>query len=180
MKKKARLPMRKFLFFIFLVVGVALFADEEVEKASSFTLKSMDNKTVCLDSLRGHYVIVDFWAIYCKSCVEGLDAMKDIYKTYKDRGLVYLAINEDGPRNISKVPGFVKGHQWEYTILYDPKQEVQQLYGIQAIPETFIIDIEGNIILRHRGYKKGEEKEIEKKLSEILPEAGGDDGKEEN
>ncbi|GAH17626.1 unnamed protein product, partial [marine sediment metagenome] len=62
------------------------------------------------------------------------------------------------------------GHKWEYTILYDPIQEVLQLFGIQAIPETFVLDKDGNIILRHRGYKKGDEELIEEKLKELLPE----------
>lgn len=161
--------MRNLIIVFFLLFAISLSA-EEVEKAPSFSLKSMENKTVCLDSLLGNYIIIDFWAIYCKSCVEGLDAMKDIFKTYKERGLIFLAINEDGPRNVSKVPGFVKGHKWEYTILYDPIQEVLQLFGIQAIPETFVLDKDGNIILRHRGYKKGDEELIEEKLKELLPE----------
>lgn len=145
--------MKNLIIVFFLLFAITLSA-EEVEKAPSFFLRSMENKMVCLDSLLGNYIIIDFWAIYCKSCVEGLDAMKDMFKTYKERGLIFLAINEDGPRNVSKVPGFVKGHKWEYIILYDPIQEVLQLFGIQAIPETFVLDKDGNIILRRRGYKK--------------------------
>ena len=163
---------------VFLFFCICLLIAEESEIAPSFSLKSMENETIYLDSLFGNYIIIDFWAIYCKSCVEGLDAMKDMFKTYKERGLIFLAINEDGPRNVSKVPGFVKGHKWEYKILYDPIQEVLQLYGIQAIPETFIIDKEGNIILRHKGYKKGDEEAIEEKLKELLPEEECDVEKE--
>ena len=166
--------MKYFIFLIPFICTIALFA-EDVEKVPSFCLESMENEIVCIDSLRGNYVIIDFWAIYCKSCVEGLDAMKGIFAKYKDRGLVFLAIDEDGPRNISKVPGFVKGHQWEYTILYDKNQEVKNLFGIQAIPETYIIDTEGNIIYRHRGYKKGDEQEIEEKLEELFPKNEGDE-----
>jgi len=160
------------------VPSMTLLAEEEVEKAPSFSQKSMNNKTVCLDSLLGNYIIIDFWAIYCKSCVEGLDAMKPLFNTYKDSGLIFLAINEDGPRNISRVPAFVKGHKWEYTILYDSNQEVQHLLGIQVIPETFILDKEGNIIFQHRGYKKGEEKIIKEKLEELFPEKTDNEGKE--
>jgi peroxiredoxin len=142
---------------------------EELEKAPSFCLTSIDNETVCLDSLEGSYVIMDFWAITCKSCVEGLDALKETYEEFKERNLIYLAIDEDGPRNKSKVPGFVKGHQWEYTVLYDTNQEVKNLYGIQAIPELFIIDPEGYIVYRHRGFKEGDEEDIREKLEELLP-----------
>jgi cytochrome c biogenesis protein CcmG/thiol:disulfide interchange protein DsbE len=142
---------------------------EDLEQAPSFCLNSMDNEIICLDSLAGNYVLVDFWAITCKSCVEGLDAMKEIYEAFKERGLIFLAITEDGPRNISKVPGFVKGHQWEYTILYDTNQEVKDLFGIQAIPETYIVDPEGYIVYRHRGFKKGDEEDIREKLEALLP-----------
>ena len=159
--------------FILLLFSITL-SKEELEKAPSFSLRSMENETIYADSLLGNYVIIDFWAIYCQSCVEGLDAMKDLFKTYKDKGLIFLAINEDGPRNISKVPGFVKGHQWEYTVLYDSYQEVKDLFGIQAIPETYIINPEGYIIFRHRGFKEGDEEDISDKLAELFPEEGDD------
>lgn len=168
----------KFYFIVFIITlffSLNLFAEEEMEKAPSFCLKSIENETICLDSLLGNYIIIDFWAIYCKSCVEGLDAMKDIFAIYEERGLIFLAINEDGPRNVSKVPGFVKGHQWEYTILYDPNKDVQDLFGIQAIPETYLLDTNGNIIYRHRGYKEGDEIEIKEKLEELFPEKEGDE-----
>lgn len=151
---------------------------EELEKAPSFCLTSINNETICLDSLAGNYVVLDFWAISCKSCVEGLDALKEIYAEFKERGLIFLAINEDGPRNISKVPGFTKGHQWEYTILYDTHQEVKDLFGIQAIPESYIVNPEGYIVYRHRGFKEGDEEDIREKLEELLPakEEDGDQG----
>ncbi len=149
---------------------------EDLEKAPLFSLTSMENEIVSLDSLLGRYIVMDFWAITCKSCVEGLDAMKEIYEDFKERDLVFLAISEDGPRNMGKVPGFVKGHEWEYTILYDSDQEVKDLFGIQAIPETFIIDPEGYIVYRHRGFKEGDEEDIREKLEEFLPprEENGD------
>jgi cytochrome c biogenesis protein CcmG/thiol:disulfide interchange protein DsbE len=165
----------KLFFTVFVVLSMAcVLSAGELEKAPSFCLKSLDNETICIDSLIGNFVMVDFWAIYCKSCVEGLDAMKEVFAEFKEKNLIFLAISEDGPRNISKVPGFVKGHQWEYTVLYDPDQEVKNLFGIQAIPETYIIDTEGFIVYRHRGFKEGDEEDIKEKLKEFLPE------KEEN
>ena len=170
--------MRLFFATIFLLAIPGMLCTEELEKAPSFCLRSIDNETICLDSLAGNYVVIDFWAIYCKNCVEGLDAMKEIFAEFKQRGLLFLAIDEDGPRNISKVPGFVKGHQWEYTILYDPDQEVKDLFGIQAIPETYIVDPEGYIVYRHRGFKEGDEEDIREKLEELLPEKEEDGDKE--
>lgn len=161
--------MRLFLAICMLFCVACMLGAEDPEKAPSFCLTSMDNETVYLDSLAGNYVILDFWAITCKSCVEGLDAMKEVYAAYKERGLIFLAINEDGPRNKSKVPGFVKGHQWDYTILYDTNQEVKDLFGIQAIPETYIVDPEGYLVYRHRGFKEGDEEDIRDKLEELLP-----------
>jgi len=174
--KKIILLISIFLLALILSVG----AKEELEKAPSFSLNSMENETVYLDSLLGQYVVIDFWAIYCKSCIQGLDDMKDIFNKYKEKGLVYLAINEDGPRNISKVPGFVKGHKWGYTVLYDENEEVKQLFGIQAIPEVYLLDREGNIILRHRGFKDGDENVIKEKLEELYPEEEGNSEEETN
>ena len=170
--------MRIFISVIMVFSLACALGSEELEKAPSFCLKSIDNEIVCTDSLLGSYVVIDFWAIYCTSCVDGLDAMKEMYAEFKERGLEFLAIDEDGPRNISKVPGFVKGHQWEYTVLYDPDQEVKDLFGIQAIPETYIVDPEGYIVYRHRGFKEGDEEEIREKLEELLPEKEEDGDKD--
>lgn len=172
-KKEKSGTYMTFLIIILVLVSFTFLFGDDVEQVPSFSLKSMDNETICVDSLRGKYVVIDFWAIYCSSCVDGLDAMKDIFSEYKDRDLIFLAINEDGPRNKSKVPGFVKGHQWEYTILYDTDQEVKNLFGIQAIPETYIIDPDGNIVYRHRGYKEGDEQDFKEQLEELLPEPEG-------
>ncbi len=167
--KKVIVYIPIFLLVLFFSIG----AEEELEKAPSFSLKSIENETVYLDSLLGQYVIIDFWAVYCKSCIQGLDAMKDIFSEYKEKGLVYLAINEDGPRNISKIPGLVKGHKWEYTVLYDKNGEVKELFGIQTIPEVYLLDEEGNIILRRKGFIDGDENVIKEKLEELYPEEEG-------
>jgi thiol-disulfide isomerase/thioredoxin len=63
--------------------------------APSLTFKSTDNKAISLASLRGKPVLVDFWATWCLPCVASMPQMAEIYQQTKDKGLVFLGVDED-------------------------------------------------------------------------------------
>ena len=73
----------------------------------------------------------------------------------------------DDSRGLAKVPGIVTSKSWPFTVLADTKQELQQNLGFQTVPETFLLDGEGNIVYTHSGYNAGDEFELEEKLKEL-------------
>jgi len=143
---------------------------DEFPLAPRFTLKTVDNEVVVLDSLLGKGpIVVSFWATWCKPCAAEHDRLRKIYEELKGRGLEILAISQDGPRSVSRVKPFATGRKLQYPILLDPEKEVGRLYNISAIPALFILDGEGRIRFTHRGFKPGDEVLLREEIERLLP-----------
>jgi len=152
-----------------LLVLPLVYGEESAKKAPGFSLKDLNKKEVVLDSLLGKGpIVVDFWATWCKPCLIELDHIRDIYKELKEKGLTVVAINEDDPRNVSKVKPLAASHRWEFQILLDPNKRVKRLYQVVAFPTTFVLDAKGNIKNKHIGYTQGSEIELKKEIEKLL------------
>lgn len=137
----------------------------------SVTIKTLDGKSVNIQDYtnNGKITVVSFWASWCTPCKRELDAVNEHYDEWVEKyDLQLLAITIDDARGLSKVPAMVKSKGWEFTILADSKQELQRALSFQTIPQTFLIDQNGNIVYSHNGYNPGDELELEKKIAELL------------
>jgi len=143
----------------------ALAAAADVQ-APAFTLQSVDGKTVSLAQYKGDVVMINFWASWCGPCRQEMPLLDDIYKQYKDMGFVLLGVNvEPDPHNanawLSKTPV-------SYPILYDPKSQVSQLYSVQAMPTTVIVDRQGVVRFVHNGYLPGDENQYMNSIRSLI------------
>ena len=167
------------LFAVSVILVAAASADDIGEgKFPDFKLKSPSGCDVVLADLIGERpIVITFWATWCKPCKKELEKMKPIFDELKD-DIYFIAICEDGPRSRSKVPPYIKSEGFEYFIALDKNKDVMMRAGVSDIPDFFILDLEGNIIYRHRGYKLGNElkhkKAIEKLLSSLPTTAESD------
>ena len=135
--------------------------------APDFTLNDPEGKPVTLSSLRGQYVIVDFWASWCKPCRAGNPAMKELYAKYHDKGLEIIGVSDDTDHNAWKQAIEQDQTPWihvvdEFPVEHKPAR-VGTLWGVHYIPAYFLLDKEGKII------GKMEHEELEAKLAELLP-----------
>jgi len=129
---------------------VALKATMPGVVAPDFTLKDRDGNDVTLSSLRGQYVIVDFWASWCGPCRAGMPGMKELYAKYHEKGLEILGVSDD-----SKYEQWVKALDedqlpWvnvidEFPIKNRPSR-VGTLYAVHYIPAYFLLDKDGTMI----------------------------------
>jgi peroxiredoxin len=94
--------------------------------------------------------------------------MDDIYSRYQDLGFTILAVNVD--ENRDEALRFLGNVPVNYPILYDPESSVSELYEVQAMPTTLIIDRDGNARYIHYGYKPGYEAEYEAQIRELVRE----------
>ena len=127
-------------------------------------LKSLDGKTVSTDDFikDGKVTVISFWATWCSPCKRELDAIADIYPDWVDEyDVEVIAITIDNSRQLTKVPGIVSSKKWDYTVLSDSKQKLQRALNFETIPQTFVLDKEGNIVYSHNGYNPGDEDELE-------------------
>jgi peroxiredoxin len=166
------------LAFILLIPLIFAFADEEeVMDAPDFTLEDVDGNTVCLDSLLANGpVFMSFWALWCKMCIKELDALKPYYAEFDSMGINLLAISVDKARSVPNVKPFAKSHKWKYVIVMDPEDILRDLYNVQAMPSSFIINQDKQIVFTHMGYKPGDEEILIKTMRKLFVEGNDETG----
>lgn len=126
-------------------------------EAKDFTLQDLDGRPVRLGNLRGKVVILEFWATWCEPCRYEMPVVEGLLQRFKDEGLVVLGINDENP---SVARRYVEEGGYTFPTLFDKDQTVAGLYGVRAIPALFVIDRQGQIVGRHRGYGPGSEEKI--------------------
>lgn len=136
----------------------------------SVEVKTLEGKTVNIQDYlgKGKPVVLSFWATWCAPCKKELDIIADMYPDWQEQGVELLAITIDDARQLAKVPGMVASKGWEYTIISDSKQQLQRSLNFQTVPQTFLVDGEGNIVYSHSGYQPGDEVELEDKIMELI------------
>ncbi|MFD2572511.1 redoxin domain-containing protein [Spirosoma soli] len=133
-------------------------------QAPEISLNDTTGTPVPLSSLRGKYVLVDFWASWCGPCRMENPNVVRMYNKYKDKGFAIYSVSLDQTKgNWTKA---IRNDNLTWTHVSDLKywqSAAAQQYGVQAIPATFLLDKEGKIIAKNL---RGEA--LEQKLEEIL------------
>jgi peroxiredoxin len=152
--------------FLLLSLAPAAFGQKPID----FSLKNPDGNEVRLADLLGkNVVLIDFWATWCVPCVKELSHFQRFHEKYKDKGLVVLALSEDGPESVAMVKPFAKRYSYTFTILLDTESRVLALYNPRvALPYTLLIDRSGRIAKVHQGYSLGDENKIEEEILGLL------------
>ena len=146
-------------------VGVVSLAPVGTE-AMDLNFPSPEGNMIALSSLRGKYVLIDFWASWCRPCRAENPNVLRLYNKFKDKGFEVYGYSLDRERE-----GWIQaikddGINWVHTSdLKGWEAEGSLLYGVHEIPATFLIDPNGQIIARDL---KGQE--LEQKLTELLGE----------
>jgi len=120
---------------------------------------------------RGKVVVVDFWASWCVPCRRSFPWWNEMHRKYGVDGLVIVGVNMDA--HADKAQDFLNEFPAEFRIVYDPKGDLGKQYGVEAMPTTFVIDRNGEIVANHLGFKVKKQDEYEQVLKETL-DAGKD------
>jgi peroxiredoxin len=139
------------------------------DKCRDFTLKDMEGKTFRLSKqLEKGPVLIDFWATWCKPCVQELPSLDSLAKKFATNGLQVYAISIDNPKSQSKIKPFIKGSNYVFNVLLDGDMEVRQMFGGKDVPMTILVNKEGEILYRHLGYVKGDEKILDEQITKLF------------
>ena len=134
--------------------------------AMDFTQNDTLGRPVTLSSLRGKYLLVDFWASWCGPCRAENPNVVKVFQKYKDRNFHIIGVSLDRPGQQEKWMKAIHDDKLEWTHVSDLQfwnNEVAKQYGINAIPQNLLLDPEGKIIAKNL---RGEE--LEAKLGEAI------------
>jgi cytochrome c biogenesis protein CcmG/thiol:disulfide interchange protein DsbE len=119
-------------------------------RAPGFTLPTLDGSgTVRLADLRGHVVVVNFWASWCAACREEHPNLLAAWDRYRDHGVVLLGIDYQDSRRAALAYMAELGGDWP--VLDDPGGRTALAYGVYGVPETFFIGRDGVIAYKRVG-----------------------------
>ena len=116
---------------------------KEGAEAPDFTLKDINGKDFTLSSLRGKYVVLDFWGSWCGWCIKGMPDMKKYYNKYKSK-MEIVGIDCNDTEDSWKAA--VEKHELPWIHVRntgDPDMSVT--YGIEGYPTKIVVDKEGKI-----------------------------------
>ncbi len=132
--------------------------------APDIKLASPSGNEIALSSLRGKYVLIDFWASWCGPCRQENPNVVRMYNQYKDKGFEIFGVSLDQDR--AKWLKAIEADKLTWPHVSDLKgweSSAASLYGVTAIPQTVLLDKEGKIIAKNlRGAA------LEEKLASLL------------
>jgi peroxiredoxin len=113
-------------------------------EAPVFSLVDINGNNVSLDSFRGKYVFLDFWAAWCRPCRIENPVLVEAYKRFGGSDFEIVSVSLDQTVEAWKQAVAEDGLTW--TLLHDPLGNTAETYAVQSIPSTWLLDKEGNII----------------------------------
>lgn len=122
---------------------------QQGRQAPDFQLSSFDGRTFSLPKLEGKIVVLEWMNLECpfsKYHYETKSTMADLAKKYRDKNVLWLAVNSTNHTTAAANIEFARKHKLPFPILDDRSGRVGRLYGAQKTPHIIIIDPEGHIV----------------------------------
>jgi peroxiredoxin len=138
------------------------------DAAPDFTLKSLEGSNLRLNEYRGQVVLINFWASWCGPCRQEMPLLDRIHQRYSDAGFAVLGVNVEGTlgpaQDIATKTGVT------FPVLVDENQLVSELYDLEAMPSSVVVDRDGVVRYVHRGYKPGDEAKYLEVVKQLIGE----------
>ncbi len=119
-----------------------------------------------LTEYAGQVVYVDFWASWCVPCRYSFPWMNEMYRKYKTKGLVILAVSID--EKAASIEEFVRRYPAVFPIYHDPEAQMAQNYDLPGMPSSFIYDHTGKLVKKHHGFRKKDGAQLESLFKKLL------------
>jgi peroxiredoxin len=158
--------MKLFIVSLFFI-GLNLNAQTNLPDVS---IANLEGKKISLKndfSEKDKLYVYSFWATWCTPCINELDEINDLQKTWKKEvNFDVIAVSIDDARTQKRVKPLTNGKEWEFIILLDSNQDLKRALTIVNVPYTIVV--KNNMIVHvQNGYVPGNELELFEKLKSL-------------
>ena len=131
-----------------LWAAAALMNLEVGEQVPSFEMRTIDGKEISSDKMKGRILILAFWKTGQAESKENLADLEQLYRKYRDRGVLVLAINADNAPE-SEIIRTKTAQSLSYLLASDKDLTVYGRFGVVVLPSTLVIGPDGKLVYYH-------------------------------
>lgn len=121
----------------------------EADEFAPFIVTSFDGKEIDIGSMRGHVVVINFWASWCGPCKTEAKDIEKVYRRYKGKGVKFIGIAVDD--TVDNARDFIELHEITYPNAFDVNDQLASEYEVFVVPTTYVLDREGWLTYTHKG-----------------------------
>ncbi|MGI6478775.1 MAG: TlpA family protein disulfide reductase [Salinivirgaceae bacterium] len=145
---------------IFIIISFPLLVCSQSEDAYSFvnigksaptfTVRTIDGKVIDIDKLRGKVILINFFATWCRPCMEEMPHINLLRQKYSDDEFVIISIGRE--HQIGELEIFNRNKKFSFNIAADPDRKIYSMYAEKMIPRNYIINKKGVLIYQGYGF----------------------------
>lgn len=152
------------LVLLLLTLSITSYA-----KSTDFSIKAINGKwngkKISLKTFEKKVVYMTFFATWCKPCLTEMKQLKRVYKKYKDKGLVVLAVSVDEPQTQAGVKPLVKRYKIPFPVVIDSQGDLVRLFNAKrATPFSVLFDRNHKIVKSRSSFQISDMDEIKKEI----------------
>ncbi|MBE6212240.1 MAG: TlpA family protein disulfide reductase [Rikenellaceae bacterium] len=158
--------MKRFFSLLCLALAVSLASAQQLPDVK---VENAQGKIVSVrDLAQGKPMIISYWSIACKPCIQELNAINDALAEWREEAqFEVVAVSVDDARLKASAKAIASSRGWEFICVYDENQDLKRAMNVSLTPQSFVVDGEGNIIFSHSGYTPGSEQLLFDKIVEL-------------
>jgi thiol-disulfide isomerase/thioredoxin len=128
-----------------------------------------DGKRAHVSDYKGKVVLLDFYATWCEPCRSETPHLVALHQKYESQGLQIVGLNVGGENDYDQVPEYKQSFGIAYPLAIPEDELVEQLLGDNGnIPQTFVIDRQGQLIRHMVGFSEARAPELDRVISSAL------------
>ncbi|HEY0811087.1 MAG TPA: TlpA disulfide reductase family protein [Longimicrobiales bacterium] len=136
--------------------------------APAYSAVSTSGDSVDLSSMKGSVVLLNVWATWCIPCRREIPELQALHQEYESKGLRIVGVSVDGGEADGDVNAFIQDFKMTYTVLRDPGERVLNVFRIQGVPASYLVDREGIVRWRTLGPFKADDQLLQNALEQAL------------
>ena len=159
--------LNKLMLMVFFILPFSVSAISVGDTVPPFKARTIDgSKSVTLEDYRGKVVLLDFWASWCPPCLKSLPKYNELRREIGTADFEIVAVNVDENTNDAKK--FLQKHPVSYPVAKDPKGILPGVFGVKAMPTSYLIDKNGVVQYVHAAFKDGDMEKIKAEIEKLI------------